>query len=55
MAAVGPTITVTFANTGTPALTEDEVAKLTAKIISLLTGRTVTPTYGSGTVALAVT
>lgn len=55
MPAVGPTITITFADTGTPALTEDAVAALTAKIIALMASRVATPTYGSGTIALAVT
>lgn len=55
MAAVGPTITITFADSGTPALTEDDVAELTAKIIALTASRKVVPTYGVGTVALVVT
>ncbi len=56
MAAVGPTITITFADTGTPALTEDKVAAITAQIVKLATSvGTAVPTYGAGTVALAVT
>ncbi len=55
MAAINPTITITFADTGTPVLTATEVAELTAKIMALMTGRTVAHTYGTNTLALAVT
>ena len=55
MGAVGPTITITFADDGSPALTDAVVTRLTAAVILALGSQKVVPTYGSGTIALAVT
>ncbi len=55
MAAINPTITVSFADTGTPVLTVTDAAKLTAAIMQVVGSRTVTATYGIATLALAVT
>ena len=55
MAAITPTITITFADTGTPALTATDVNKLTAAIQQLMGSKTVIATYGAGTLTLAVT
>jgi hypothetical protein len=53
MSAIHPTITITFDDGAS--LTADEVAQLTAKIMALLAGRTVTPAYSSNNLALVVT
>lgn len=55
MAAINPTITITFADTGSPALTNTDVVKITASIMQILGARTVTATHGTDTIALAVT
>ena len=55
MAAITPAITITFADTGSPAITATDVNKLTAAIQQLVGAKTVTATYGAGTLALAVT
>ncbi len=55
MAQVAEVITITFADTGSPALTATDVAKITAAILQISGSRTVTATYTSNALALAVT
>ena len=49
------TITLTIADTGTPALTDTEATQLLKKVIAQLDHRTLAPTYSAAAVALAVT
>ncbi len=49
------TITITVADTGSPAISQSIATKLVADVLRVFENRTVVPTYASSAVSLAVT
>ena len=49
------TITITLADSGSPAITNTEATKLLKAVIAQLEHKTIAPTYAAASVTLAVT